>query len=208
MSFNIRKVGTSTKVSQELLEDSAVNLPALLSQIFSEAFGRYEDEQIINGDGTTEIQGLRAVVTDGTDSDGTSAVTIGDFTTWYYDVPAQFRNNARWSTTSSTLQQVLGLDVTSNKGFLLGASPDQQLLGKPIITFDGTGWDDATAIATNEEIGCLFDFSNYYLIDRIGMSVKRDDSIYVANDQVGFFARKRGDGRVGLANAGRIMKIQ
>jgi hypothetical protein len=40
------------------------------------------------------------------------------------------------------------------------------------------------------------------------MSVKRDDSIYVANDQVGFFARKRGDGRVGLANAGRIMKIQ
>ena len=208
VSFNIRKVGTSTKVSQELLEDSAVNLPALLSQIFSEAFGRYEDEQIINGDGTTEIQGLRAVVTDGTDSDGTSAVTIGDFTTWYYDVPAQFRNNARWSTTSSTLQQVLGLDVTSNKGFLLGASPDQQLLGKPIITFDGTGWDDATAIATNEEIGCLFDFSNYYLIDRIGMSVKRDDSIYVANDQVGFFARKRGGGRVGLANAGRIMKIQ
>ena len=62
VSFTIRKVGTSTKVSQELLEDSAVNLPALLSQIFSEAFGRYEDEQIINGDGTTEIQGLRAVV--------------------------------------------------------------------------------------------------------------------------------------------------
>jgi HK97 family phage major capsid protein len=207
VSFNIRKVGTSTKVSQELLEDSAVNLPALLSQIFSEAFGRYEDEQIINGDGTTEIQGLRAVVTDGTDSDGTSAVTIGDILTWYFDVPAQFRANATWSTTSSFLNQAHGLDVTSNKGTLFGA-PVERLLGKPIVTFDGTGWDDATAIATNEEIGALYDFRNYYLIDRIGMSVKRDDSIYVANDQVGFFARRRGDGRVGLANAGRIMKIQ
>ena len=207
VSFNIRKVGTSTKVSQELLEDSAVNLPALLSQIFSEAFGRYEDEQIINGDGTTEIQGLRAVVTDGTDSDGTSAVTIGDIITWYFDVPAQFRANATWSTTSSFLNQAHALDITSNKGALF-SPPVENLLGKSIATYDGTGWDDATAIATNEEVGALYDFSNYYLIDRIGMSVKRDDSIYVANDQVGFFARKRGDGRVGLANAGRIMKIQ
>jgi len=207
VSFTIRKVGTSTKVSQELLEDSAVNLPALLSQIFSEAFGRYEDEQIINGDGTSEIQGLRAVVTDGTDSDSTTAVSISDILTWYFDVPAQFRANATWSTTSSFLNQAHALDVTSNKGALF-SPPVEQLLGKPIVTFDGTGWDDATAIATNEEIGALYDFRNYYLIDRIGMSVKRDDSIYVANDQVGFFARRRGDGRVGLANAGRIMKIQ
>lgn len=206
VSFTIRKVGTSTKVSQELLEDSAINLPALLSQIFSEAFGRYEDEQMISGDGSSEIQGIRAVVTDGTDSAANNAVAIGDILQWYFDVPAQFRANATWSTTSSFLNQAHGLDITSSKGQLF-ASPIDRLLGKGLVTFDGTGWDDATAIAADEEVGCLYDWSNYYLVDRIGMSIKRDDSIYVANDQVGFFARKRGDGRVGLANAGRIMKI-
>ena len=40
------------------------------------------------------------------------------------------------------------------------------------------------------------------------MSVRRDDSVYAANDQVGFFIRKRGDGRVGLADAFRIFKMK
>jgi len=207
VTFTIRKAGGTVKVSNELLEDSAVNLPALLSQIFGEAQGRYEDEQLIAGDGSGEAEGLRTSATDGTDTDSTSAVTIADIQTWYFDLPAQFRANASVSTTSSFMQQVNTLDVTSSKGSLTSA-PAEALLGRPTLLFDGTGWDDAAAIATNEEVGAIGDFSNYYLIDRIGMSMRRDDSIYVANDQVGFFARSRYDGRVGLADAFRIFKIQ
>jgi HK97 family phage major capsid protein len=207
VTFTIRKAGGTVKVSNELLEDSAVNLPALLSQIFGEAQGRYEDQQLIEGDGSGEAEGLRTSATDGTDTDSTSAVSIADIMTWYYDLPAQFRANASISTTSSFMQQVNTLDVTSSKGSLT-AAPSDALLGRPTLLFDGTGWDNAAAIATNEEVGCIGDFSNYYLIDRIGMSMRRDDSIYVANDQVGFFARSRYDGRVGLADAFRIFKIQ
>ena len=206
VSFNIRKAGGTTKVSSELLEDSAVNLPALLSQIFGEAQGRYEDTQLIGGDGTTEAEGIRTSATDGTDSAANNAVAIGDFQNWYFDLPAQFRNNAIISTSSSVMAQVAALDVTANKGSLT-AAPASNLLGKTTVLFDGTGWDDAVAIAADEEIGCIGDFSNYYLIDRIGMSMRRDDSIYVANDQVGFFARSRYDGRLGLADAFRIFKI-
>jgi len=207
VTFTIRKAGGTVKVSSELLEDAAVNLPALLSQIFGEAQGRYEDQQLIEGDGSGEAEGLRTSATDGTDTDSTSAVSIADIQTWFFDLPAQFRANATVSTTSSFMQQVNALDVTSSKGSLT-ASPAEALLGRPTVLFDGTGWDDAAAIATNEEVGAIGDFSNYYLIDRIGMSMRRDDSIYVANDQVGFFARSRYDGRVGLADAFRIFKIQ
>jgi len=207
VTFTIRKAGGTVKVSNELLEDSAINLPALLSQIFGEAQGRYEDQQLIEGDGSGEAEGLRTSATDGTDTDANNAVSIADIQTWYFDLPAQFRANASVSTTSSFMQQVNTLDVTSSKGSLTSA-PAEALLGKPTLLFDGTGWDDAAAIATNEEVGAIGDFSNYYLIDRIGMSMRRDDSIYVANDQVGFFARSRYDGRVGLADAFRIFKIQ
>tara|TARA_Y100000593_G_scaffold60764_1_gene112670 strand:+ start:507 stop:1814 length:1308 start_codon:yes stop_codon:yes gene_type:complete len=207
VSFTTRKAGGTVKVSNELLEDSAVNLPALLSQIMGEAAGRYEDQQIIEGDGSTEPEGIRTSGTDGSDSAANNAVAIGDFQTWYFNLPAQFRANAVVSTTSSAMAQIAALDVTSSKGNLATATPAATLYGRPTVLFDGTGWDDATAIATNEEIGCIGDFSNYYLIERIGMSMRRDDSIYVANDQVGFFARNRWDGRVGLADAFRIFKI-
>jgi len=207
VSFTTRKAGGTVKVSNELLEDSAVNLPALLSQIMGEAAGRYEDQQIIEGDGSTEPEGIRTSGTDGSDSAANNAVAIGDFQTWYFNLPAQFRANAVVSTTSSAMAQIAALDVTANKGNLATATPAATLYGRPTVLFDGTGWDDATAIATNEEIGCIGDFSNYYIIERIGMSMRRDDSIYVANDQVGFFARNRWDGRVGLADAFRIFKI-
>jgi len=79
-------------------------------------------------------------------------------------------------------------------------------LGLPVVLFDGTGWDDSVAIAASEQSGCIGNFRNYYLIDRIGMSLRRDDSINVKTDQIWFGARMRFDGRVGLLNAFRMMQ--
>lgn len=206
VSFTIRKAGGTVKVSNELLEDAQTNLPALLAQIFSEARGAWEDEQIIGGDGSTEPEGLRTASITDVLAAGDDVLTIADFTGWYFGLPAQFRRNMAWSTTSGVMADLHGLEVTANKGSLF-QTPDEQIMGKPTLLFDGTGWDDAATLAVNEEIGAVGDFRNYYLVDRVGMSLRRDDSIYVANDQVGFFARARMDGVVGLTNAFRIMKM-
>lgn len=214
VSYTVRKSGGTVKVSMELLEDSAANLPALLSQIFQEAKGRYEDQQIIEGDGTTEPEGLRtASITDVLMASAT-AVVAADVIKLYWQLPAQFRGRGTFFTTSSMMQQIMSIGATA-AGIHFGGGADNvdlskppamTLMGHPVVLFDGTGWDDAAAIASTEEVGAFGDFKNYYLIDRVGMSIRRDDSIYVANDQVGFFARCRFDGRVGLTNAFRIFK--
>ena len=211
VSFTVRKSGGSVKVSAELLEDSQANLPALISQIAGEASGRYEDQQIIEGDGTTEAEGLRTTATDGPDTANNNAVTVADYLAWYFNLPAQFRTNAIVSTTSSFLGYLAGVGSTAAGIHLLSSlrdNPEGPISGKQVAVFDGTGWDSGSAIGASEELGCIGDFKNYYLIDRIGMSVRRDDSVYAANDQVGFFIRKRGDGRVGLADAFRIFKVK
>ena len=210
VSFTVRKSGGTVKVSAELLEDSQANIPALLSQIAGEASGRYEDQQIIEGDGTTEAEGLRTTATDGPVTANNNAVTVADYLAWYFNLPAQFRTNAIVSTTSSFLGYLSAVGSTAAGVHLLSSlreSPEGPISGKQVAVFDGTGWDNGAAIASAEELGCIGDFKNYYLIDRIGMSVRRDDSVYAANDQVGFFIRKRGDGRVGLADAFRIFKV-
>ena len=210
VSFTVRKSGGTVKVSGELLEDSQANLPALLAQIAGEASGRYEDQQIIEGDGTTEPEGLRTTATDGPVTAANNAVSVADYLAWYFNLPAQFRTNAIVSTTSSFLGYLSAVGSTAAGIHLLSSlreSPEGPISGKQVAVFDGTGWDNGAAIASAEEVGCIGDFRNYYLIDRIGMSVRRDDSVYAANDQVGFFIRKRGDGRVGLADAFRIFKI-
>jgi HK97 family phage major capsid protein len=211
VSFTVRKSGGTVKVSAELLEDAQANLPALLAQIASEAAGRYEDQQIIEGDGTTEPEGIRTSATDGPATAANNAVTVADFLAWYFDLPAQFRTNAAISTSSSFLGYLAGVGTTAAGVHLLSSlreNPEGPIAGKPVVAFDGTGWDSGAAIGASEELGCIGDWRNYYLIDRVGMSVTRDDSVYRANDQVGFFMRKRGDGRVGLADAFRIFKVK
>lgn len=210
VSFTVRKSGGTVKVSAELLEDSQANIPALLAQIAGEASGRYEDQQIIEGDGTTEAEGLRTTATDGPTTAANNAVTVADYLKWYFNLPAQFRTNAIVSTTSSFLGYLAAVGSTAAGIHLLSSlreNPEGPISGKQVAVFDGTGWDDGAAIGAAEELGAIGDFRNYYLIDRIGMSVRRDDSVYAANDQVGFFIRKRGDGRVGLADAFRIFKV-
>jgi|19_taG_2_1085344.scaffolds.fasta_scaffold00683_8 HK97 family phage major capsid protein len=209
VAFTIWKTGGLVRASTELLQDEAHNLPAVLSQVFNEAKGRYEDEQVIGGDGTTEIEGIRSTAAADVTMASATAIVALDVHELYWTLPAQFRTNATMYTTSSLMQQLGGIGSTSagqTFGEDLTAAPGDTFLGRPTALFDGTGWDSATAIAANEELGALGDFRNYYLIDRVGISIKRNDSLYMGNGQVGFFAEARGDGRVGLTNAFRILK--
>ena len=89
---------------------------------------------------------------------------------------------------------------------LLSAEPSPRLLGRPIVFFDGTGWGNGAAVGANEEVGAIGDFSMYYFVDRVGMSIRRLDELYAGNDQVGFAARVRYDSLFSENDAFRIIK--
>jgi len=88
----------------------------------------------------------------------------------------------------------------------MNSEPTPRLLGRPIVLFDGTGWDNGAAVGANEEVGAIGDFSMYYFVDRVGMSIRRLDELFMANDQVGFAARVRYDSLFAENDAFRILK--
>lgn len=217
VAFTIRKSGANNRLSQELLMDSAVNLPALLGVLYGESKGRYEDQQGIEGDGTTEPLGLRTTgpaanggaIGDTTDLWTLAAPTAAEVIAAYFELDAQFRSNASWFMTSSLMARIVQIgSAAAGIHFIemLDGAPGVSLMGKPVFFFDGTGWDDAATISANEEVGCFGDFRNYYFVDRMGMSVARDDSVYFATDQVAFKARVRYDSLYAIANAFLILK--
>jgi len=216
VAFTIRKIGRLNKVSNELLDDSATDIPTLLNLLLGRSLGRYEDQQAIEGDGTTEPAGLpTAGLAQGTIPDAVfpTAVatepTAADILFAFFALPEQFRDNATWFTTSSFLAKIMGIGAAAagiHATELLTASPITQLLGRPYILFDGTGWDDAAAIAVNEELGAIGDFSFYYFIDRIGLTVTRLDERFADTDQVGFRFKVRYDSFFGADTPFRILK--
>ncbi len=211
--FTIHKVGRAVDLSYELLNDSATNIPALLGARFTAAKGRYEDQQGIEGDGTTEPLGLRtagwATVSDVTDTWTNAAPTAVEVIAALYELPAQYRNGASWFMTSSLFARIVQIGAAAAGIHLIetmGDAVNPRLLGLPVYFFDGTGWDDAATISANEELGAIGNFANYAFIDRAGMTVERDDSVAFRTDQVVFKCRVRYDSLFLDATAFRILK--
>jgi HK97 family phage major capsid protein len=207
VTFSIEKSGGLVKVSRELLDDSAINLPALLSQIFQEAAGQFEDVGIISGNGTTQYSG---VLSDGdvafyTMANATSVVGA-DLIGTYYALNAQHRANASWVMKSTIASLINSIAITAagvHSIPSLTAAPADFILGKRNVLTDVVSGLGGT-ITSTEKIGIFGDWSQYYIFDRVGFTIRRNDSLYMGNDQVGFFATRRGDGQVGLAAAFKI----
>lgn len=215
VAFTIRKSGANLKLSEELLADSAVNLPAFIGQIVDEESGEYEDQQGIEGDGTTEPLGLRttgvATIQGAIAAQNVTAagLTIANMAGLYFSVPAQFRAGAAYIHTSSSFAaKMVGISATGGQQWMLPSmkeGPVLALLNVPIVMFDGTGWDDAATMSAAEEFGAIGDFNKYVFMDRLGVSVRRDDSVYSPSDQILFRARKRYDSFFTIGNAFRLI---
>lgn len=214
--FTIRKSGVNFRLSEELLTDEATGLEAFLNQIVLESSGRYEDQQGIEGDGTTEPLGLRTAASHGTITDHTPLLpttgpTIAITVEMYFGVPAQYRpGNLAWHMTSALFTDFAALAPSGGQLWTLPQGterPVPRLLGAPVEMFDGTGWDDAGTLGVNEEVGAIGNFDNYVFMDRIGTTMRRDDSVYSASDQILIRARKRYDSFFTVANAFRIIKV-
>ena len=209
VQFSIEKSGGLVKVTRELLDDSAVNLPALLTQIFQESAGQFEDTGIISGNDTTQYGGIMSDtdVAFATMANATSIVAA-DLLTGYYALQAQHRANATFIMKSEINNLINAIQLTGNgiTGIRdITASPSSFLLGKPVITTDVTSGLGATITAT-EKCAIIGDLKQYYIFDRVGFTIRRNDSLYMGNDQIGFFATRRGDGQVGLSAAFKILR--
>jgi len=207
VNFSIEKSGGLVKVSRELLDDSAINLPAFLSQIFQEAAGQFEDVGIISGNNTTQYAGIMS------DGDvafytmaGSTAVVGADLIGTYYALNAQHRANASWVMKSAIASLINSIAITAagvHSIPSLTAAPADFILGKRTVLTDVTSGLGGN-ITSTEKIAIFGDFKQYYIFDRVGFTIRRNDSLYMGNDQVGFFATRRGDGQVGLAAAFKI----
>ena len=184
VAFAIEKSGGLVKVTRELLDDSAGNLPSMLSQIFQEASGRFEDVGILNGNNSANYAGILPSSAADYVMASATAVTTADLLGIYYTLESQHRANATWvmpSLISKLINsiQVTGTGVTGISD--LTSAPADFLLGKPVINNDVSGNGFSTAITANNEIAILGDLRQYYLFDRIGFTIRRNDSLKLQN---------------------------
>lgn len=155
--------------SYESLSDTdfAQQLPMLLG----DARDRLEEAAFATGTGTAQPKGVIVGATTTVSTATTGAYVVGDVYGTQQALPARFRNSSStaWVMNVATINKSRQFDTAGGASFWtnLGKGQPETLLGSPIYessTMVGT-------LTTGSKIAVFGDFSQYYIVDRVGVSL-------------------------------------
>jgi HK97 family phage major capsid protein len=198
-SITVRQARGFVPISIEAYDDAA-NVTTEIGRLLAAGKDNLESVVFATGSaGSNQPIGIITALT-GTSSIVTSTTTdtfaIADVYKVFNALPARYRSRSAWLANNLVYGLVRGFDTAGGAGLwtTIGNDRPEMLLGKPVYeseAMDGT----VTALAENY-VAVVGDFSNYVIVDRIGMTVEFIPHLFAtANNlpsgQRGWFARFR-----------------
>lgn len=194
------KFGQYLGISRELIDDSAIDIEALVVSLIGENIGALLGEQLAVGEGTTETEGLFTAATVGKTGETAGGLfTFDDIIDVLYSVSAPYRVRGAWIFADTALAAARKLK-DQNGAYLWQPSvqvgqPDL-ILGKAVHTdayVDGPG-------AGNKPFG-FGDVSRYWVRFVNSLRIERSEHALFGSDQVAFRGVLRADGALTDASA-------
>jgi HK97 family phage major capsid protein len=215
-------IDTEPKATQQLLDDSAVDLEAWLAGKVGDKFGRFENAEFIAGD-DGKIRGITDYTTSADSGSGVTWGTIGhvlsgasaDFVAdaskpvdklidLMGTLKMEYMSNAKWFTNRAVVVKMRKFKDTTNQYLwqpsLIAGTPET-FMGHPVIRME-----DMPALAANSLSLAFGDMARaYQIVDRQGIRVLRDQ--YTSKPFVKFYTTKRTGGGVVNFEAIKFMKF-
>lgn len=199
-----------TKIGEDELEDTDVNLTQYLADSFSQAYAEMEDTAIIKGTGHANLQPegiFHGNTVERFNTGGVGTFEADDLIKLAYAVPAQYARNAAYIV-NRQVELLMRLMKDENGQYLwqpsLQAGVPSTFNGRPVYNQD----DIAGEIEAGNEIATFGDFNQgYRLLDRSGGTVTRINELYIEDGLVGFRYKRRVGGGIVKPNAMRILKV-
>lgn len=131
------KLAAIIYLTDELIDDASYDLTTVLIQRFAKSVAEKEDAAIVNGNGTTQPQGLFVATVS---SRTVNTPTFDDVIDLIYDLPEEFRPNARFVMNPSQTKNFRKLK-DSNGVYLwspaIAPGQPDTINGYPVVTYSG-----------------------------------------------------------------------
>lgn len=208
-----KKAAAIVEVSNELLQDTGVDLAGYLAQHFIDEIGELLENQYWNGDATdANLQGILTADDGATlliERIPSAAATIDtdDILALWAALPAKYRKNATF-VCNSAMEAVLRKLKDGDGRYLMVNDLTQglgnTLLGRPLVTteeFPGT-------LEAGTDALMVGDFQRgVYIADKAGIDIQRNDAIGFNKDVTAFRAIFRTDIALAWPDALRVLAV-
>ena len=192
------------KCSNELLQDSGIDLAQFLGTQLGERIGRIQEQHFLTGSGSSQPEGIITAASTTTAASAT-AIGINDLVTLMNAVDPAYKTGGKvafvmhqtvWSALRK-LQDSQGRQLISD----IQAGQAPELFGYPVLLTSGM---DSTFVATKKTV--LFGNFDYYAIrDVANLVVARSADRFFEFNQTAFLALQRTDAKCLNAAAFRVL---
>jgi HK97 family phage major capsid protein len=218
MQLNAYDAGQLTAVSNDLLEDSGVDLLGFIGRQLGRSIGQLTAQWYVTGTGSSQPQGVMTLGGAGTVATGGSLIlgpsgqVLEKLIDVQYSVADSYRvNGAEWlmrDLTGATIRKIRDGAGGTVGQFVWQPSPTVGLIGGQPDTFlgDPVYFDpNVASMASDAKVIAYGDFSAYYIRDVSGFRLERSDDLYFDKNQVAFRGLLRTDGDCIDANAINVL---
>jgi HK97 family phage major capsid protein len=193
-----KKLSGYTLGSNEVTDDAAVSLEALLMRLFGDAIAWHEDYAFLNGTGVGEPKGIlkSGALVSATARSAASAFAIADAAKMMAKFLPQSWRRGAWLIAPDLIEKLIG-QVSNPLAWLenLRTSIPMVYLGKPLYVTE-----KLPAVNTVGDV-LLVDCSYYLIGDRAGIAISSSEHYKFINDQMTWKFVKRVDGQPWIDNA-------
>lgn len=205
IKLTAKKLTGYTKVSDELLQDSAISLDPFIRRLFAESWAYFEDLAFLRGTGSGQPLGIiNAPCLVSVTRQDTDNGLMNDITGIWARVSPASRPRGVWVANHEYFGEILKMNAANtttnaygaqlvflNNGILDG--PQMRLLGRPLFLSE-----KMSALGDAGDIG-FFDFGSYLIGDRSGLTIDISNQVYWTTGYVAFKFTERVDGQPMLA---------
>lgn len=190
----------SLPLTNDLVEDSTVNLMSFLSGKFQETIELLYENMIINGTGIGQPEGIVSNTSVSTVNTGAaSTLTWDGITNLLYSLPEQYDRNAVVVMNKTNTALALAKLKDGDGRPYWASNPDNlpaEGLQKPLQGYSTVFNAFMPNVSAGLEPIIFGDFSGYWLVNRIGMSIQVLRELYAETNKVLLLGRIRFGGKL------------
>lgn len=210
MQIDAHELYALVDISQAMLEDSAFDLEAEMSEEFGTQFAKAEGTAFVSGNSVGRPQGFTDTTAGvgSTNSGSGTALTANGLVDLTMAIKSDYMANATFVMNRATFADVLKLEDTEGQKIFVNAmsyvgGTPATILGKPYILAE-----DMPDVGGSAKPIAYGDFSRAYtIVDRVNLSVMRDPYSQATSGNIRYVARRRVGGTVVLPEAIRLQNI-
>jgi HK97 family phage major capsid protein len=210
LTFGVVNFGSYTytthyiNVPNELLQDSAFNLEALIQDRFVKRIGRIQNKEFTIGTGTNQPKGVITAASVGVTAatGGATSATYANLVDLTHSVDVEYRDGAQFMFNDLTLGALRKLVDTQGRALLglgiNGGDPDK-ILGYGYVVNN-----DISVMAANAKSIAFGQLNKYQIRDVKGLSIMRLTELNALRNMTTFVGFSRADGQLLDAGTGPV----